>query len=64
MTTTETNKSTKSNGGPAPKVSRPRKPLNARTAAMKIAELLEKLPADMRDRTLSLAKSLIEAEGH
>ena len=43
-----------------PKQIRTRKPLTARTAGVKIAELVERLPPDQRDKAMALAKSLIE----
>lgn len=56
MTTTETRKATP-NGTTTPRT-RTRKPASARNVGMKIADLLDTLPTDQRERALEIAKVL------
>lgn len=61
MTTTQTNPAARPANGTTPKNTRTRKPVTARTMANKIAEMLEKIPAEQRDKVLALAKTLVDA---
>jgi hypothetical protein len=50
------------NGGEEkPKRTRTRKPVSVRSAAVKIADLIEKLPSESREKALNIAKALLEA---
>ena len=64
MTTTQTAGGPKvsTNGNGTPKAKRTRKALTAKSAGIKIADLLEPLSKDDRARALHIAKTLGETE--
>ena len=60
MAATDTHKATTAGNGTAAKSRRPRKALDAKSAGIKIAALLEALPEADRTRALHIAKTLSE----
>lgn len=62
MAATDTHKTTTAGNGTAAKAKRPRKALTAKSAGIKIADLLEPLSKDDRARALHIAKTLGETE--
>jgi hypothetical protein len=61
MTTTETRGPALAKTNGTTTKTRTRKPLTARAVASKVADLLEKLPTEHREKALALAKTMIEA---